>query len=315
MKIYDKDYSYVSNGDNSKFLIDGKDGSEKRGQSLYKYYPLNENSIDALTHLYVYATHPCQFNDPFDCATNLIKFDDMECIQKLWGPIYQDVLTFCKNDNENLFIFTNGAYKTYLYMKCGVLCLSENYNDLSMWSAYTNHNGFCLEFDIFSFHSVWAGPFPINYQLELKQHSIKDITLQLATIVQTNVKQECWRHEKEWRLLLECPPDDYMEPFGEFSLLFKDMMPNLHDRKFKYPLNCLKSVTLGLNFLNGLSDISDYEKEFTAKDNLHNEVMSFLAMTKIPTFVIHNVGFSIKRKPIRVFQIRENVYRIIILSK
>lgn len=315
MKIYDKDYSYVSNGENSKFLIDGKDGSEKRGQSFYKYYPLNDNSVDALTHLYVYATHPNQFNDPFDCATNLIKFDDVECIQELWRPIYQEVVAFCKDDKEELFKFTNEAYKTYLYMKCGVLCLSDNYNDLSMWSAYTNHIGFCLEFDIFSFPSVWIGPFSINYQTELKQHSIKDISLQLATIVQTNVKQECWKHEKEWRLLLECPQDDYMEPYGKFSSMFKDDMPNFHDRKFKYPLKSLKGVTLGLNFLNGLLDISDYEKEFTTKDNLHNDVMSFLAITKIPTFVIHTIGFSIERQPISVYQIRKNVYRVIISSK
>lgn len=312
MKIYDKDYSYVSNGENSKFLIDGKDGSEKRGQSFYKYYPLNDNSVDALTHLYVYATHPSQFNDPFDCATNLIRFDEVECIQELWGPLYEDVLAYCKNNKEELFIFTNAAYKTYLYMKCGVLCLSENYNDLSMWSAYTNHSGFCLEFDVFSFPFIWDGPFHVNYQSTLKQHSIKDISVQLATIVQTNVKQECWEHEKEWRLLLECPEGFYMEPHGEGATEIKALMPGVIDRKLRYPIKCLKSVCLGLKFFNGLHiKLSDYEQEFIVDDKLRNDVLSFLAVSRIPAYSIDVVSFGIERKPVSIYQIRENAYRIL----
>lgn len=316
MHLFGKDYEYVKKGRNGKFLIDGKDGSVYRDQSFYKYYALDDYSVDALTHLYVYAAHPCQFNDPFDCDEDLINFDDMDCIRIFWDHLFTKVVELCNNDVECIKKFTNLSFKTYLYTKWGIICLSQKYDNLPMWSAYTNHKGFCLEFDISRFPFKMVGPFPVNYQKQLKTHSIKEISIQLATIVQTNVKQNIWEYEHEWRLLLECPQDFIMEPFGEKVDLFKSEIHDFHDRKFKYPLHCLKSVCLGMKFFNGMQTvISDYEDEVIAINDIQNEVLSFLALSKIPTYILSKVDFGLERTPIQIIRIRENAYRITCLIR
>ena len=60
-------------------LINGRWVLHKNGvaqntipNSLYKYYPLTEYSLDALEKAYFYLNNPKDFNDPFDCNYNLI---------------------------------------------------------------------------------------------------------------------------------------------------------------------------------------------------------------------------------------------------
>ena len=311
MKIFDKEYEYVKDGDQNGFLIDGKDGSEYRSQSFYKYYAFDEHSVDALTHLYVYATHPCQFNDPFDCAEELIKFDDMESIRILWDFLFPKFAETCQYDRDIIEYYSNSAYRTLLYIKWGILCLSSKYDDIAMWAAYSNHKGFCVEFDVSHFPFKMTGPFPINYQEKLISYSIKDITVPLAAIVQTNVKHKCWKHEEEWRLLLECPADFYMEPFGYLATELKKKFPEYHNRKFKYTLRSLKSVCLGMKFFDGIhSVITDYEKEYVATNEMKNDILSFLSLSKIPTYVLDTNELEVVRVPIEITQIRNDAYHI-----
>ena len=312
MNIFEREYECVSNDGKLTFLIDGKDGSEYKGRSFYKYYELDKFSVDAFTHLYVYATHPCQFNDPFDCSEGLITFDDMKSIRILWDYLFPKFAESCQYDEAIMKIYSNTAYRTFLYMKWGVLCLSPKYNDLSMWAAYGNHRGFCVEFDVCHFPFKMTGPFHVNYQENLRAHSIKNISVQLASIVQTNVKHKCWEHEDEWRLLLECPENCYLEPFGEMSTQLKQAIPDYLNRKLRYPLQCIKSVCLGIRFFNGIdSVITDYEKEYIAVEDDQNEVLSFLALSKIPTYILDNDEFRVVRRPIELVKTGRNTYRIL----
>ena len=314
MKLYNKDYQCKINADGVTFTIGGSDGSEYRDQSFYKYYALSKNSVDALTHLYIYASHPSQFNDPLDCAADLITFDDINSIKNLWNSLYPEMSELCHSDIQSIEYFSNAAYKTILYLKWGVLCLSKVNDDLSMWSAYCNHKGFCLEFDIAKFPFKTTGPFPINYQEKLKSCSIRNTSVQLATIVQTNVKRKCWEHEKEWRLLIEAPKDFYLEPFGVMAASLKNNMSGFHDRKFKYPVRCLKSICLGVDFFHGIHYVvTNYEIEYIAEDTLQNDVLAFLARTKIPTYVLGVFGLDVIKRRIEVIQIRQNAYRIVYL--
>lgn len=310
MHLFGKNYQFKSDGDKTIFLIDGKDGSEYKGLSFYKYYALNENSVDALTNLYAYATHPCQLNDPLDCADELIDFDDLDCARILSGEMYSDIKA-SYNKERDILEFEKAAYRTYLYLKMGIFCLTKSWDNISMWSAYTNHTGFCLEFDVFSFPFNCWGPFPINYQRELSSFSLKEATLPIATLVQTNVKLNCWEHEQEWRILIQGPEEFYMEPFGERATLFKNAFPDYHNRKFKYPLRSLKSVCLGNNFFNGVHCvITDYEFEYVAYNKLQNKVLSFLACTKVPVFQLVCNGLHVEKLPIEITQIRKNAYII-----
>ncbi|MGD9900907.1 MAG: hypothetical protein AB7T22_17410 [Calditrichaceae bacterium] len=44
-------------------------------QTLFKYYSLNDYAVDGLYHSYLYATHPDQFNDLYDCFYDLVEAD------------------------------------------------------------------------------------------------------------------------------------------------------------------------------------------------------------------------------------------------
>lgn len=312
MRLYGKEYSLLEDEENTKFLIDGKDGTECKGKSFYKYYGLSQNSVDALTNMYVYATHPCLLNDPLDCAGGLIKYDSFKCACKLWDHLYPSVFEICHHDEVKFLAFTNLAYRTLLYTKLGVLSLSAKWDDLSMWSTYCSHKGFCAEFDIFEFPFKTRGPFHVNYQEVLTPVSINESSLQIASIVQTNVKLKCWEHEDEWRLLIDNPSGFDMEPFGEWATAIKEAMPDYHDRKFRYPLRCLKSVILGMKFFNGVHEvITDNECEVMATDILQDKVLSFLAMSRKPTYLLETNDLSVNRKRIEIYKIREKTYRII----
>jgi hypothetical protein len=227
------------------------------------------------------------------------------------GDMFPEVSNMYQNDEKAINEFENVAFRTYYYMKMGIFSLTKNCDDISMWSYYTNHEGFCVEYDINGFPYDYWGPFPINYQEELKSVSINHATLPLASLIQTNIKLDFWKHEQEWRLLIQCPEEYYMEPFGVNAEFIKANMPDLHNRKMKYPLRCIKSVVLGLKFFNGIySVITYYEKEYVAINKLKNDILSFLALSKIPTYVLKIEELEVVKIPIKITQIRNNAYYI-----
>ena len=172
-------YQYDKKG--AYHIISKKD--VQRPLTFYKYYALTEYNVEALTNMYLYATHPNQLNDPLDCAEGLIEFDDIGVIRSFWESQYTSFLSLCNGNEEAIKEFTRNAYKTYLYMKWGVLSLSANSLDIPMWSAYTNHNGFCVELDFSDFPYKTVGPYPVNYLDKLESISVNKNTIQLTTII------------------------------------------------------------------------------------------------------------------------------------
>lgn len=302
-------YQYLRNSD--KFLIDGKDGTEYIGKSFFKYYALNSYNVDALTNTYVYASHPCQLNDPLDCAEEIVDFDDAESVGLLWGPSYIHLREKYGNDDNAILKLSNDAFRTIFYMKCGVLSLSDNCDDISMWSHYTGHTGFCVELDVFNFPFKTYGPFHINYEKELPIASVRELGVPVAALIQTNIKTVCWKHEDEYRLLISNPDGLDMEPFGFYADMYKEMYPDYHDRKYKYPLKCIKSVCLGINFFDKIIQYAiNKEVGYVVNDMLKNKVLSFLSLSKIPTYMLAKDGLKLKKNGINIVKIKNNEYRI-----
>ena len=65
----------------------------KQPKTFFKYCALNEYSVDALTNMYVYATHPNQYNDLFDCNELLIEFDSWDGVKGLWEDLYDELIS------------------------------------------------------------------------------------------------------------------------------------------------------------------------------------------------------------------------------
>lgn len=220
--------------------------------AFFKYYALTEYNVDALTKMYVYATHPKQFNDPFDCNELLIKFDTWKDVHNLWGDLY-DNFRKTYSSLDAACDESNKAYWNILYKKLGLVSFTSSYDNYQMWALYAQNNGFCLEFDISKFSFLYYGPFPINYTENVPcPIHIGDVGGNLAMLIQTNIKNLWWKYENEWRLYVPNPAGFDLKCFGNEYETRMYNRGDEHDRKFRYPTNALKSVILGPKFFDKL---------------------------------------------------------------
>ena len=135
-----------------------------RPRTFFKYYGMSKHSVDALTGLYVYASHPNQLNDPLDCDAKIVRIDSREDVDALFEgcTTYNDLLDKFGSE-DSVYEFSSDAFKELSFRKQGILCLTATCKNQVLWSYYTNNEGFCLEFDVNEFHFQTSGPFPIHY--------------------------------------------------------------------------------------------------------------------------------------------------------
>ena len=250
--------------------------------SFYKYYALSDYNVEALTNLYVYAAHPKQFNDPFDCNEKLIKFDTWNDVQELWRDLYDNyrkIYTSLDSACED----SNKAYWNILYKKLGLVSLTPRCDNYQMWALYAQNNGFCLEFDVNKFPFQHYGPFPINYTENIPGPvHIGDVGGHIAMLIQTNVKNEWWKYEDEWRLYVPNPIGFDLKYYGSEYEMKEYNRGDEHDRKFKYPADALKSIILGPKFFDKLvaNPVSLDEMDVVCYpdiESLEFKVLDFLA--------------------------------------
>lgn len=307
-KIYNWEYKYDENGfaitPNKPYGIP---------TALYKLYGLNPYSIDSLTSQYIYATHPSQLNDIFDCNEELLEFDDIETIKIFLKDSFskENLEKLIKNDLDSLKVIVKRLFRENIYRKWGVFAMTSNPNNILMWSYYSNHNGFCVEFDISKFSFKFYGPFPINYQPKLEALSIKKIGVQIGVLAQCNLKDEIWKHENEWRLMIAAPEkNDMFSPNLEVLKKFGG-----HDRKFQYPITAIKSIALGNRFFepDEIHEINNMELAIELKRNKEHksDILDFLSLNQIITHIGLRTGFTkIKFRTVKVEKVNNNKYKI-----
>lgn len=150
--------------------------------SLYKYYPLNEYSLDALEKGYFYLSNPKDFNDPFDCNYNLITENQRNLRDWEYVPLLNDVI------NK------------------GITCFSEDGVHPLMWGHYTNsYNGFVVKIKPnFNFSTspnfISAKLLSVIYSNNPKSISQSS---PIANQYQLIVKLDDWKYENEWRLIVD----------------------------------------------------------------------------------------------------------------
>jgi hypothetical protein len=213
--------------------------------NLYKLSELSEWSLDALENSYLYGSHPRNFNDLFDCHKDLIISDCtysrrviLDFMKEAYGS-QLDELTPKELDERLHETRTDLAYVSF-----GLVCMTPVPDNVLMWAYYGNNKGFMVEYDYVQFPGNFYGPFPINYQSEIKQISLRNHGARVATLYQSLVKSKRWEHENEWRFLCMSDNEQALLPFG-----VKGTETNHgHDRKFKFPETAVKSVALGNRF-------------------------------------------------------------------
>ena len=243
---------------------------------LFKFYPINEYSIDALINNYLFAANPVSFNDPFDCPIQL--WDEKIFRQPLlidsFNPLFRDIWEDNPDENKEKFF-------SFVYGFTGIICLNNPRvkNQDLMWGYYSNQQGFTISFNSDELIKSWGLPFPIEYldkdQLDrffidsMKRKELIELTpIILRWTTQKNKK---WDKENEWRFLfLDCLID---------TITFK---PKIEERKRKYNYNAINEIILGSRFFDLQYSVNKNFKQFvyltSEKSILQNKLLTFLSI-------------------------------------
>ena len=285
--------------------------------SFFHYYRLSNDNKDALLNNFIYANHPFEFNDPFDCNRELISFEKATFEEVLAlnrnpsKPEFLQQLFYSKKKKDRTLLYDMLKYLVYnvIYMKTGIFCMSSKIDSLEMWSYYTNHRGFALEFDMQKLPTNYWGPFPINYTNNFKAIDYS-IFKGLSFLYQSNIKAKCWEHENEWRIILY-GPNMMKIPFKKY--------PDAHDRKFAYNQNAIKQIVLGFQFFEIFeyipnTEISDtYVIRLRKNKSLKRQILKYIISNEIPTSIIslkRKSSSKLKPRPVRMKILSPDKYQI-----
>ncbi len=298
---------------------------------LFKYYALNDNSVDALLKHYFFGPQPEHLNDPLDCSYELLKFDNKEFLFELMNPgryanpeyPMELIRSEIRNEYSELIKGAKNLFKDLVFGNLGILSMTEVPDNELMWSYYSNHSGFCLEFDHSEFGPKFRGPFPINYHDEFDPISVTHLSQLVSVLYMTTLKSTNWCHEKEWRFLLLS--DEKLE------MPMVDRRPHRKaiPRKFYYNSKSIKSITLGANF---------FSKEFEWKNDpinpttvnikdssrvnsrvqlcLRSELIDYIIESGTPVFmmIVSLKQAKILRKPIALSRVSRHEFQFQVLE-
>jgi hypothetical protein len=153
--------------------------------SLYKYRSGNDYDIDNVKNDKFTLSNPNNFNDPFEFAI-----------------IYKDLVELSK---FNVFDDILRKLPTEINKKWRVGCFADTNKNLLMWSHYAkNHEGFCLEYDLYDLYEMKELLLPVKYEMEIAEESIDSSISQEFMFRKSNV----WEYEGEWRIVKQATNDE-----------------------------------------------------------------------------------------------------------
>lgn len=292
--------------------------------NLFKYYSLNKLSVEGVINKYFYASHPFQFNDPYDCFKYLIDFDD-NCIEYFYeffqlNHSKSEVDALYRNNNEELISKIQSYYYNTIFSQIGIFCLIPDPIDIRMWAYFTNQKGFAIEFNLNKLETdcsknpekiQFHGPFPINYQSNFITKKF-DADWHLSALYNTNVKSDFWKHEKEFRYLITGKSGLYIPGHDEIE--------KRDNRRIFYNGDCVEEIVLGFRFFD-YEDILKGENRPTFKLNkfkvkedeendLKNKFLTDVIMNKRPLSIIRisPYDYSIIKSKINLVKLNEYEY-------
>jgi hypothetical protein len=239
-----------------KYIHDASKGTPKEGVSIiplhekpipdsfYKYFSLTPYNLDALKNNYLYASHPVELNDKFDCYSDLIDYDS--ATDHLIVSFLQNFHT--EQEIKERFAELKAWFKIFfplaIYSGIGVISVTSQIKNTLMWAHYASSNhGFAIKFNHKYFHEKILGPYPINYQAEWKPISLENPMN--ALMYATNVKSKIWEYEDEWRFIgtgknMSTPR-------------YREEQEFIDNRKFKYQNEAIEEIILGNMFIDRIN--------------------------------------------------------------
>ena len=182
---------------------------------LYKYFSDNIYAYRSLAVRGLYCHYPKNMNDPFEClgySERLITDEQINSFREKLNPSIKNNERFLNLNNQQLEHFLHNQRKELIKI-FAFSSLSENFDDILMWSHYSSaHTGFVLEFEFkeeeFSnnFQKIkYVDELPdfdfnkiadfLNGEDEIVDYLLSDISL----------KSKSWERETEWRVWRKKP--------------------------------------------------------------------------------------------------------------
>jgi len=150
--------------------------------SVFKYFSLNEYNFESLENKYLFFSKPTDFNDPYDCSSDLISFINKNSKSKIRHK--QKEKAFSENLN-----------------KIGICCFSRKNDSILMWSHYaSNHKGFCVEYAT-NIDEEGVNPLDVLYMPEFtKAEYFEKAERAIFNLIYS--KSNYWKYEEELRSLV-----------------------------------------------------------------------------------------------------------------
>lgn len=201
-------------------------------RKLFKYRRFDVFCLRLLTHAEVSYSDPRTFNDPLDCAPTIevdVRREDLErlcyCLLLRTHPkdrARAEIHNYRYLSSEHGDFRTDPSVEEYLKLMLaqrvnqeigqelgsrGVLCLSERWDSILMWSHYAdNHRGICIEFDTSELSHPDLKPVDYRAPRRLKASDLCEWKLRQSEDAERRVhhtyflaKAAAWRYEREWR--------------------------------------------------------------------------------------------------------------------
>lgn len=206
---------------------------KQRKSHLFKYRPIDLNTLEMIRDDFVYFNSPNNFNDPFDCKMIIeYKGDDDE-----WNEYFKKKGQELSNDQKLLMkhhLINDVEKNTYNFQKnilsnFWVLSLSGKCDDILLWSHYAkNHSGLCIQYTTVEIYDdksaahflefqkgaadyqsqlsnlpnnfIMAHPVTYKTKMPRPYNVLKENLNDLTAFVTT--KHENWSYEKEFRIFL-----------------------------------------------------------------------------------------------------------------
>ncbi|MEX2597082.1 MAG: DUF2971 domain-containing protein [Salibacteraceae bacterium] len=284
-------------------------------KSLFKYYGVSKYSVDAFLKRYLYAAHPDELNDLYDFNSDLLGFTGSEEeIDFLYQFLRKNGLNREKREfREDISSGKSLSYiqifkklfKEKLSERLGVISLSNNPESIPMWSYYAQNKGFMLEFDTseLNLQGVPYGPFPVHYPVthkqihfsDVKRESLNEIKLYALFLAMITTKTKDWKHEDEWRYLVEGEKD-------KKSLFYEDgdKVISGRSRCFGYNVHAIKSITFGARFFKDITKDTDTRVVFTTRDSQTQKIVNDALKSGFKLFIIREgiIVFKLHRVPL-----------------
>jgi hypothetical protein len=277
-------WKYIYNGEDHEnpFIITPE--TEKIvPPTLFKYYSMNDLVIKTFLQGKIYASHPDDFNDIFDCYKNLILWDDEKVVSAFAESVLKEQI---KQGVTIIPEIIRDIYREIILKKIGFLSLTPNPDNILMWSHYNKHTGFVVEFDFKNFPFKKYGPFPINYQESIEQISLKEFGMGVCVLYMTNIKSNLWKYEDEWRIIIDSEGIDMVVPEKK-HWVFKRL--GGRERTFDYSIETIKSISLGYRFFREIGEIKQAQKAWEIEIDLSSDedanrmiLLTFISENDIP---------------------------------